>query len=139
MHEPSTLVETVADDFGVLCYIVRAATDPAQTTFVTPVETTLQVGFIVYPQGGEIAAHRHRPLERHLVGTAEVLIVRAGQCEIDLYSRIGHLIATKTLSVNDILLLTGEGGHGFRMLEDTVLLEVKQGPYLTVNEKEPLI
>jgi hypothetical protein len=27
------------------------------------------------------------------------------------------------------------GGHGFRMLEDTVLLEVKQGPYGGQAEK----
>jgi hypothetical protein len=28
------------------------------------------------------------------------------------------------------------GGHGFHMLEDTVLLEVKQGPYTGIDEKE---
>jgi hypothetical protein len=28
------------------------------------------------------------------------------------------------------------GGHGFRVLEDTVLLEIKQGPYPGGAEKE---
>jgi hypothetical protein len=28
------------------------------------------------------------------------------------------------------------GGHGFRIKEDTVLLEIKQGPYLGVDDKE---
>lgn len=138
MHEPPSFVETVADESGVLCYVIHAEPDPDRTTFITPDEASLQVGFVVYPEGGQIAPHKHRPLERHLVGTAEVLVVRAGRCEVDLYSRDGRLITTKTLEVNDILLLTGEGGHGFRMLEDTVLLEVKQGPYLVADEKEAL-
>ena len=33
-------------------------------------------------------------------------------------------------------MLMIDGGHGFRMLEDTVFLEVKQGPYTGVDEKE---
>ena len=33
------------------------------------------------------------------------------------------------------MLMVG-GGHGFRMLEDTVFLEVKQGPYTGLDEKE---
>jgi hypothetical protein len=33
-------------------------------------------------------------------------------------------------------MLMVAGGHGFRMLEDTVILEVKQGPYTGEDEKE---
>ncbi len=39
------------------------------------------------------------------------------------------------MSTGDILVLVS-GGHGFRMLEDTVLMEVKQGPYTGLKEKE---
>ena len=45
------------------------------------------------------------------------------------------LVATRELLPGDIMLMVG-GGHGFRMLEDTVLLEVKQGPYTGLDEKE---
>jgi hypothetical protein len=34
----------------------------------------------------------------------------------------------------DLKLMVG-GGHGFRMLEDTVLLEFKQGPQTGLDEK----
>jgi hypothetical protein len=37
--------------------------------------------------------------------------------------------------VGDVVVLL-DGGHGFRMLEDTVLLEIKQGPYSGLGEKE---
>jgi len=77
----------------------------------------------------------HKRLERRLVGTSEVLIVRKGRCLMDVYNDDRALVATRELATGDIMLMVG-GGHGFRMLEDTVLLEVKQGPYIGVDEKE---
>ena len=118
-----------------LCYLIRGELVPDQTTFLTPPEFKQQVGFIVYPQGGEILRHVHRQLERRLIGTSEVLVVRKGSCEIDIYNAERELVATRVLHQGDIMLMV-DGGHGFRMLEDTVLLEVKQGPYPGVEEKE---
>jgi hypothetical protein len=45
------------------------------------------------------------------------------------------LVASRELRSGDITLMVG-GGHGFRMQEDTVFLEVKQGPYTGIDEKE---
>jgi len=118
-----------------LAYIIRAELAPAQTTFITPPDLKQQVGFIVYPADGEIARHVHLPLERHLVGTSEVIVVRSGRCELNVYDDDRTLVATRELRVGDVMLMVG-GGHGFRMLEDTVLLEVKQGPYTGLVEKE---
>ena len=118
-----------------LCYIVRATLSPERTTFLTPAEFNLQVGYIVYPAGHEIPRHVHLPIERRIVGTGEVLLVRKGRCEIDVYTDDRQLVATRELREGDIMIMV-EGGHGFRMLEDTVLLEVKQGPYPGVEEKE---
>lgn len=118
-----------------LCYIIRTELMPDKTTFLTPPEFKQQVGFVVYPKDGEIARHVHRPLERHLMGTSEVLILRKGRCLIDIYNDDRQLVATRELYTGDIMLMVG-GGHGFTMLEDTVLLEVKQGPYTGIDEKE---
>lgn len=118
-----------------LCYIVRAAYRPQHTTFLTPPEFKQQVGYVVYPAGGEIKRHVHRSLERRLVGTSEVLVIKEGRCLIDIYNDERELVATRELSPGDVMLMVG-GGHGFRMLEDTVLLEIKQGPYVGLEEKE---
>jgi mannose-6-phosphate isomerase-like protein (cupin superfamily) len=118
-----------------LAYNNRATNNPERTTNHTPDDFKQQVGFVVYPKGGEIQRHVHLPLERHLVGTSEVLVVRKGRAEIDVYADDRTLVATRTLERGDIMLMVG-GGHGFRMLEDTVFLEVKQGPYTGVDEKE---
>jgi len=128
-------VEQIVYEGKPLAYIVRAELSPQKTTFLTPPEFKQQVGFVVYPKGGEILRHVHRPLERHLTGTSEVLVVRQGRCEIDIYNSDRKLVATRELQRGDIMLMV-DGGHGFRMLEDTVFLEVKQGPYIGIDEKE---
>ncbi len=127
-------VDTVESAGRVLAYVVRAHDGPERTTFVTPDECLQQVGFVVHPRGAEIERHRHLPAERTIVGTPEVLVVRSGRCEMDVYDEAGELVATRELATGDVMIMTG-GGHGFRMLEDTVLLEVKQGPYLGPGEK----
>ena len=129
------LVERVFHGDQPLAYIIRAGFAPDRTTFLTPDEFKQQVGFVVYPKGGEIARHVHRPLERSLVGTSEVLVLRKGRCLMDIYNDDKQLVATHELGAGDVMLMVG-GGHGFRMLEDTIFLEIKQGPYTGIDEKE---
>ena len=128
-------VEQIVAAGKTLAVIIRAQVSPTGTTFLTPPDYKQQVGFVVYPGGGTIARHTHVPLERHLVGTSEVIVVRSGRCELDVYDDDHTLVATRALEAGDVMLMVG-GGHGFRMLEDTVLLEVKQGPYTGLDEKE---
>jgi len=132
----SEAIEWVTSSDGqALCLVVRADLRPGETTFLTPPEYKQQVGFVVYPAGGEIGRHVHRPLERRIVGTSEVLLVRSGRCLLDVYDDERRLVATRELAAGDLMLMVG-GGHGFRMLEPTVLLEIKQGPYTGLDEKE---
>ena len=131
----SPYVEHITSHGRSLAYIISAAINPLSTTFLTPPDLKQQVGFVVYPAGGEVRRHVHRALERHLVGTSEVIIVRRGRCQIDIYNDDRELVATREIGAGDIMLMTG-GGHGFKMHEDTVLLEVKQGPYTGIDEKE---
>jgi mannose-6-phosphate isomerase-like protein (cupin superfamily) len=128
-------IEHISHGGRTLVYIIRAALHPAQTQFVTSPEMNQQVGFVVYPCGGQIARHFHKPLERRIVGTAEVLVVRQGRCEIEIFSEQREWLATRQVARGDVIVILA-GGHGFRMLEDTVLLEIKQGPYTGMDEKE---
>jgi hypothetical protein len=128
------IVDVLRSADTLLCYIVHSGPYPETSEFVTPPELTLQVGHIVHPKGHEIARHVHRPQERLIIRTAEVLLVRRGRCEMDVYDNSQHLVATRELCVGDIVVLL-DGGHGFRMLEETVLLEIKQGPYAGIGEK----
>jgi hypothetical protein len=135
MIQPQPLYEVINCNDMPLAYIIHPNPLPGQTTFITPPEFKQQVGLIVYPAGGEVKRHLHLPLERHLIGTSEVLILQKGHCLADIYSDECELVATRELRTGDVMLMVG-GGHGFRMLEDTVFLEVKQGPFLPVTEKK---
>jgi quercetin dioxygenase-like cupin family protein len=129
------MLETIAVNGTVLAYIGRAGQLPERTTFLTPDDCNLQVGHVVYPAGGEIARHMHLPVERHLVGTTEVLLLERGRCEVDVFGLDRQLVTTRELHAGDMLIAVA-GGHGFRALEDMVLLEIKQGPYPGGAEKE---
>jgi len=127
-------IEQIEHSDGVLAYVIRSGATASATTFITPDQATFQAGFVVYPAGGEVSSHVHLPVRREVVGTSELLFVRSGRCLVDLYDREQRLIATRELGVGDAVLSVG-GGHGFRMLEDTVLFEVKQGPFTGGSEK----
>lgn len=119
-----------------LAYVIRCGDEwPDKTTFVTPEDCTQQVGFIVYEADQSIPRHFHNPIKRQIVGTSETLLILKGKCIIDFYDNNKSTIASHTLNKGDLIIIVG-GGHGFRMLEDTKMLEVKQGPYPGKAEKE---
>ena len=129
-------VEIISSPTGqVLAYIVRANWTPQATEFVTPDSFSLQMGLIVYGKGQAITRHMHLPITRQVEGTSEVVSVRQGACDVDLYDDARGFVGSRRLDLGDTILLLG-GGHGFRMHEDTVLFEVKQGPYANGRDKE---
>jgi hypothetical protein len=128
-------VEQITWNEKPLALIIRSEFNPQKTSFLTPLDYNLQLGFVVYPASGEVLRHVHRPLERHIVGTTEVLLVKTGRCEMDIFNDDRELVCTRELRAGDVMLMVG-GGHGFRMIEDTILIEIKQGPYTGIDEKE---
>lgn len=132
----SSPVEIIANDAGVpLAYIVDPHWLPSETTFMTPGDFSLQMGMIVYGAGQDILAHVHLPITRQVEGTNECIVVRKGRCRVTIYDSGRNFVAERDLEEGAIILLLG-GGHGFHLYEDTVLFEVKQGPYAGNKDKE---
>jgi hypothetical protein len=127
-------VEIIRDGATELAYIVSRDLLPDKTQFLTPDTLGQQMGMIVYGAGTSIPRHVHLPVVREVHGTSEVIVVRKGCCEVDIFNAEKQFIATRRLETGDIVLLI-QGGHGFRMIEDTVLFEVKQGPYMGLADK----
>jgi hypothetical protein len=115
--------------------IIRRDFQPTETTFVTQPELAQQVGFVVYPAGGVIKRHIHKNIDRQNISSSEALIIRKGKLEIDIFDQNKSLLVTRVLEAGDFVLMVS-GGHGFRILEDTILLEIKLGPYAGVLDKE---
>jgi hypothetical protein len=127
-------VENIGWNGELLACIIRAHASFEQNLFLTPPEYNFQVGFIVHPADSEIAPHEHSTVEHRVNQIFEVLLVRKGRCEVDIYNRDREHVATRELCEGDLIIII-EGGHGFRMLEDTVFLEIKQGPYTGADQK----
>ena len=89
----------------------------------------LQLVTLKHPKGSDIAAHTHAPRKRTVQKLQECLIVRKGRVRLDLYAPDGTLFTRVTLKAGDSFILQN-GGYGIHLLEDSELLEVKNGPFL---------
>jgi hypothetical protein len=128
------LSEKIFSNGKLLAYVIRNELSPEKTSFITPSDVNLQLGFVVYPAGGQVLRHLHRPIERHITGTTEILFIKKGRCFMDIFDDQQKLVQSVELKQGDTVLMIA-GGHGFRMIEDTILLEIKQGPYTGMDEK----
>lgn len=114
----------------LLAVLIRRGYDaPGGTRFLTRPDQPLQLATLSYPKGHEVAAHEHAVAPREVRFTQEALVVRAGRLRADIYDRRRALVARRLLGPGDVLLLVG-GGHGFLVVEDAQLVEVKGGPYV---------
>lgn len=102
--------------------------------FFTPDEFSQQLAFMKHPVGKIIQPHVHNPVQREVHFTKEVLFIRKGKIRVDFYTDEQIYIESHILQTGDVILLS-EGGHGFEILEETEMIEVKQGPYAGEKDK----
>jgi len=98
--------------------------------FFTPKEFSQQLGYMKRPAGYRIAPHVHKLALREIQYTQEAILVKSGKIRVNLYSDSKKHIGSEELASGDVILLAG-GGHGFQFLEDSELIEIKQGPYIS--------
>lgn len=129
-------VETILtrDESSVLAIIIHAARRDHGIQFVTTDESVHQIGILNWPRGHIIDAHVHNRMERTIDSTQEVLFLRSGLVRVDLYSESQEYECSRILHSGDVIFLAS-GGHGFEILEDADIVEVKQGPYRGEGEK----
>jgi len=112
----------------LIAIILRKNFTSEKTVFFSSPSFSQQLGYIVYKKGGIIKAHFHREVSREIVLTQEVLFIKKGKLIVNFYTNNKEYITSKELNAGDTIFLCG-GAHGFKMLEDTEMIEVKQGPY----------
>ena len=134
------MVEQITDDHGIIvCHIIRAAYSPSATEFYTPKNYSQQLGIIKYAAGGVIRPHFHNKVSREVVYTQEVLVIRKGKVKVNLYNNHSYTYCASVVLYKGDVMLLASGGHGFEMLEDSEMLEVKQGPYIdAAHDKTPI-
>ena len=108
------------------------------TKFLTPEDSPLQIGVLSYESGMIVKPHVHKISKKLITKTQEVLYIQRGRIEASFYTRVGKKIANTILNQGDILFLA-HGGHGFKILEDAQIIEVKQGPYTGIKTDKEIL
>ena len=117
-----------------LALIVKSAYISNEIDFLTPDTFGQQVAYMSRPKGQLIQAHIHEPISRTLIGTQEVLYIRKGRIRVDFYETDRTYVSSVILGAGDLMLLS-TGGHGFEVLEDIDMIEIKQGPFAEGRDK----
>ena len=121
-------IEKIIHKDVLLSMIIRASFKKDGIDFFTPDEFSQQLGYMNRPKDYVIAPHRHNLIERKVMYTQEVLIIKSGKVRADFYDDSQNYIKSSILFTGDVILLAS-GGHGFQMIEQSEIIEIKQGPY----------
>ena len=119
----------------LIAFIIRRSYQHDGITFFTPDDFSQQLAYMKRPTGYEINPHIHRKVDRNVQLTQEVLFIKKGKVKVDFYTNTKEYVESQILHTGDVILLAS-GGHGFTMLEESEIIEVKQGPYAGDRDKE---
>ncbi len=128
-------MEIIKKKDRILAYIIRDDHQCDGVDFITPNEYSQQVAYMHHPTGKIIDAHVHNAVHRSVIFTQEVLFIKKGTLRVDFYDEYEDYLESRVLNSGDVLLLVS-GGHGFKVLEEIEMIEVKQGPYSGDQDKK---
>jgi len=129
------MIEYIKCNEITLAIIIRNSFSANDIKFFTPQDFSQQLGYMKRKKGYIIEPHVHNKIPREITLTQEVLILKRGKVRVDFYNDDKRYSESSILYSGDIILLAN-GGHGFTMLEESEIIEVKQGPYLEEKDKE---
>jgi mannose-6-phosphate isomerase-like protein (cupin superfamily) len=128
------MIREIRHEGRLLALIVRHEFNKSGVHFFTPGDLSQQLAYLHHPTGKVIDAHLHKPFRREVHDTLEVLLVKRGRLRVDIYDVSRTYIESTILEAGDVILLSA-GGHGFEVLEEVELFEVRQGPYSAEEDK----
>ncbi len=128
------MIEKIVSLGKNLAIILRNSFQEPGITFFTNDTDSQQLGYMNRPEGYVIPPHRHNLVPREVHYTQEVLFIKSGKVRVDFYTNQQKYVTSRILMPGDVILLS-DGGHGFKMLEPSEIIEVKQGPYCGEQDK----
>ncbi|MDW2980592.1 hypothetical protein [Rhodanobacter sp. KK11] len=128
------MIEEIRHSNKIIAIIIRSGYNEQGIHFFTPNDFSQQLAYMSHPAGHVIGAHYHNPVPREVIYTQEVLVIRRGRLRVDFYDGARNHFESRELEAGDVILLAS-GGHGFEVLEELEMLEIKQGPYCGDRDK----
>ena len=108
--------------------VIDTSLSPEGLSFITEDEDYIQAGVWNYAKGTELPAHYHNYFERKSRRTSETVYVVRGEIECTIFTEEGDLIWKETLKKGQLIIQL-QGAHSYRILEDAIVVETKNGPY----------
>lgn len=128
------MIERFYEGEEIAAIIIRNNFDKEGIKFVTPDEFSQQMAYMHHKKGHLIIPHFHNKVSRTVHYTQEVLVIKSGKVKVNFYDKDCCFRESTIISAGDVILLAS-GGHGFEILEETVMVEIKQGPYAGEADK----
>ena len=128
------MVHKIFGNDRLLALIVKRDFCQSGIQFFTPDDFSQQLAYLHHPTGKIIFPHFHNIVRREVHYTQEVLFIKKGKLRVDIYDENQNYIESCILEAGDVILLAG-GGHGFEVIEEIEMIEVKQGPYVGRGDK----
>lgn len=136
--KPYYMIQNIYNSQNLLAVIIRSSFREPGVHFATPNSFSQQLAYMRHPAGKVIAPHVHNSVARQVHFTQEVLLIRSGVIRVDFYDQSQNYLESTELVAGDVILLAS-GGHGFEVIEDLEMIEVKQGPYAGEMDKTRFI
>ena len=128
------MIEKIINNEKLLSIIIRTEYKSDGIRFFTPDDFSQQLAYMHRKKNYVISPHTHNAVQRDVQFTQEVLVIKSGKVRVDYYDEKKKYLESRILNKGDVVLLA-YGGHGFEMIEDSEIIEVKQGPYLGEIDK----
>lgn len=128
------MIKYIKHNGKLLAILIRAQFQKDGIEFFTPDDFSQQLAYMKRPKGYNIPPHVHNPVLREVQFTQETLFIKSGKVRVDFYDDNKQYLESRILNQGDVILLA-TGGHGFDMLEESEIIEVKQGPYAGDQDK----
>ncbi|MEO8666630.1 MAG: hypothetical protein ABI462_14145 [Ignavibacteria bacterium] len=128
------MIEEIKHKDKLLAIIIPGDFNKEGIHFFTPNDLSQQLAYMHHPLGKIIEPHVHNPVPRQVQYTQEVLFLKKGKLRVDFYDDDQNYLESRILKGGDVILLA-TGGHGFEVLEEIEMIEVKQGPYAGEEDK----
>jgi hypothetical protein len=121
-------IEYITSSNDTLAIIITKDHVEDGLNFMTPPDFSQQLAYMHHPTGKIIKPHTHLISHRNVEYTQEVLVIKRGKLRVDFYKNDKSYIKSRILVAGDIILLAF-AGHGFEVIEEVEMIEIKQGPY----------
>jgi len=127
MNNMVDLIKVMHKD-KLIAFIIKANFKKKGLEFFTPNRFGQQLSYMNRPRGYNINPHSHPLVARQVKSFQEVIFVRTGKIRVDFYDKNKHYLESRIIQQGDVVFLAS-GGHGFEFIQDSELIEVKQGPF----------